>query len=158
MIQNKQIIQISKLPGQESNLRRLDSESSFRTNTEPPAIKFNKKTLLSISEQGSETFICFSSAQTPEPNLWFGQEGNVSSLPLMAIVRTAGLAQTISGWVCCPLCQLPILVIETNIIIPVRLQAVVNFFKSWLQLSESLGDSCGYYKTRISCPNQLHPL
>jgi hypothetical protein len=44
IIINLQVNQVKgKLPRQESNLRRLDSESSFRTSTEPSAIKIQQK-------------------------------------------------------------------------------------------------------------------
>jgi hypothetical protein len=63
----------------------------------------------------------FSSAQAfPEPNLYGSdQDGIVSSLPLFVpatVMRTAGLAQFVTGWACCPLCQRSVMVMEANIV------------------------------------------
>lgn len=63
----------TKLPGQESNLRQLASEASFRTSTEPPAINSStkQKTPLQADLSGVETFRCFFRLRFPEPeNIW----------------------------------------------------------------------------------------
>lgn len=75
----------------------------------------NKKTRPVFAWAGFLIYSVFRLRHIPEPNV-FGQESNVSSLPLFAMRTFVVIVFAHCGlWDSCPLCHLQILVIELNI-------------------------------------------